>query len=470
MGNKARDSVELVSPRPIPIPHRILSYEEHDEPEEPSYHGRSEQKTGRSGQNRYQFQRDDEASEASQRQILHGSDTGPSMAALNKPTDLTGNLQHEPRQGKATNISRRRIYHDDSDDGDDGEYVDPALAPLRRRAGRSPDYRTANPSRRQLYAHEDDEEYVLAMKKKPQPNKHFNADLGFPITSGASERELPRRRAQDVFTKELEQSRLPETSKNLSDFLDKELQPASRLSRNTTISYMVEQANKASQDSPKLLPALPIVPATKKKRRPAPLDIKAAEASDRVKPIAVRGTQLTEKPKWRPLKIKQELRGAKLEQREAKQERREDKPEQPRPTSSVYSQPSMPFKSSAKVSPLHINKLPDTKGDMFEDYGRWHGGKEPRTIPKSLTMPEIDDIRQVSPYTPLTPWLDRDPDFRKGKKTMVRYNGWLENAAIESRKKPEPKKPGILNAFRKKVQGFVSIPLPYIWFTYFDPS
>ncbi|RYO74199.1 hypothetical protein DL764_010953 [Monosporascus ibericus] len=190
--------------------------------------------------------------------------------------------------------------------------------------------------------------------------------------------------------------------------------------------------------------------------------------------------------------------------------------------SSVYSNDlSTSFPDSAMISPLHIPTIASMqregedagmkreRDDILEDYSRWqqsqnglHGSQagagglarsqsrsepphppqqedakadtpmpnepqaasETQGIPKAPTVNEIQAARETEPYTPLTPWLEREDHMKKGTKTMVGDNGWLENAAIEGQKKPAPKKPGFIDSMKKwgrdiveKTEDFMSV-------------
>ncbi|RYP14899.1 hypothetical protein DL765_006041 [Monosporascus sp. GIB2] len=181
--------------------------------------------------------------------------------------------------------------------------------------------------------------------------------------------------------------------------------------------------------------------------------------------------------------------------------------------SSVYSSDlSTTFPDSAMISPLHIPTIASMwrqrddagmqreRDDILEDYSRWQqsqngpngsqagaGGparsqskfepphppqqenakadppmpnepqeaSETQGIPKAPAINEIQAARETEPYTPLTPWLEREGHARKGTKTMVGDNGWLENAAIEGQKKPTPKKPRFIDSMKKWGRDFI---------------
>ncbi|RYP57129.1 hypothetical protein DL770_010750 [Monosporascus sp. CRB-9-2] len=186
-------------------------------------------------------------------------------------------------------------------------------------------------------------------------------------------------------------------------------------------------------------------------------------------------------------------------------------------SSSVYSNDlSTAFPDSAMISPLYIPTIASMqrqrddagmqreRDDILEDYSRWQQSQngpngsqagagdpacsqsksepphppqqedakadppmpsepqattETQGIPKAPTINEIQAARETEPYTPLTPWLEREGHVRKGTKTMVGDNGWLENVAIEGQK-PAPKKPGFIDSMKKWGRDFVSVPTP----------
>ncbi|KAK7755887.1 hypothetical protein SLS62_002174 [Diatrype stigma] len=268
------------------------------------------------------------------------------------------------------------------------------------------------------------------------------------IDATSKERGLSRKHVGDNSDDDLKQSskKTPEGKGRGND----------HISQNTTVSYIMKQVNDVpQQDPPQLQPALPVHPdMPKTKYRPSPINIDVAEELHK-KSQGGRKYEIVHnvvKPKSHGLRFLR--RQPKVETRQVKPEHPKVEQEPPRPTSSVYSQNTMDIQYSAKVSPLRINKAPDLPGkdNIIEKYQQWEQqNKESGGLPRSVTMPGVDEIRDVSPYTPLTGWLERDQDPRKGKKDMIGANGWLENAAIESQARLERKK-GFFTSVKKRVQ------------------
>ncbi|RYP68004.1 hypothetical protein DL771_006927 [Monosporascus sp. 5C6A] len=113
-----------------------------------------------------------------------------------------------------------------------------------------------------------------------------------------------------------------------------------------------------------------------------------------------------------------------------------------------------PARSQSISEPPHPSQQEDAKADPpMPDEPQ--AASETKGIPKAPTVNEIQAARETEPYTPLTPWLEREGHVRKGTKTMVGDNGWLENAAIEGQKKPTPKKPGFIDSMKKWGRDFI---------------
>ncbi|RYP57856.1 hypothetical protein DL769_009233 [Monosporascus sp. CRB-8-3] len=257
----------------------------------------------------------------------------------------------------------------------------------------------------------------------------------------------------------------------------------------TTMTNFIEQSNASSSQKP----SFSARPKARGKRRPPNIDVVAAERyaklMDRKKEI-----------QWEHIPRSPE------EARLFDAVMGDD-------NSSVYSNDlSTAFPDSAMISPLHIPTIASRqrqrddagvqrdRDDILEDYSRWqqnqngpngsHAGaggsarsqsrsepphppqqgdakvdppmpnepqaaSETQVIPKAPTVNEIQAARETDPYTPLTPWLEQEGRVRKGTKTMVGDNGWLENAAIEGQKKPAPKKPGFIDSMKKWGRDFI---------------
>ncbi|RYO98761.1 hypothetical protein DL766_003037 [Monosporascus sp. MC13-8B] len=261
-------------------------------------------------------------------------------------------------------------------------------------------------------------------------------------------------------------------------------------SRMTTMTNFIEQ----SGAPPSQKPSLPARSKAKSKTRPPNIDVVAAE---RYAKLMDRKREI----QWEHIPRSPE------EARLLSAVMGDD-------NSSVYSSDlSTTFPDSAMISPLHIPTIASIqrqrddagmqreRDDILEDYSRWqqsqngpNGSKagaggparsqsksepphpppqqedakadppmlnepqeasETQGIPKAPTINEIQAARETEPYTPLTPWLEREGHVRKGTKTMVGDNGWLENAAIEGQKKSTPKKPGFIDSMKKWGRDFI---------------
>ncbi|RYP28308.1 hypothetical protein DL767_007268 [Monosporascus sp. MG133] len=113
-----------------------------------------------------------------------------------------------------------------------------------------------------------------------------------------------------------------------------------------------------------------------------------------------------------------------------------------------------PARSQSRSEPPHPPQQEDAKADPPMP-NESQAASETQGIPKAPTINEIQAVRETEPYTPLTPWLEREGRVRKGTKTIVGDNGWLENAAIEGQKKPTPKKPGFIDSMKKWGRDFI---------------
>lgn len=262
----------------------------------------------------------------------------------------------------------------------------------------------------------------------------------------------------------------------------------SQSSQQTTVTDLMHKANAPpQQEAPQLEPALPI----HAKQRLAPIDVDSAERYGKMTSRnrdaqAVRGSPGPEE----------------VQKTKAKAKKNNKSP--------VYSSMSMNFPDSVKVSPLHVPTVSGMQRERYqanilEGYFNWQkrnkernddeisptgavrsksatgerriqrnieteqdqdmaiepaSPKEARGLPKSFTMADVERVRQTEPYTPLTAWLERESEGKKGTKTMLGQNGWLENNIIEGQKKQPPKKPGFLGNMKKLAREFVSIPPP----------
>lgn len=237
------------------------------------------------------------------------------------------------------------------------------------------------------------------------------------------------------------------------------------LSQMTTIGGIIEQAG--ALEGPSSKPTRAHAP----RLQPAPalkINVRAAEDYGKQKFQAVQHTKPLDKPQRR-IKFDDNA-------------------------SSTYSLQSSEFPESAMISPLRIPKVEEMRqgrnqDNILEGYNHWqeknlgnagpnsatlrrmslgdelksdnglsdqHASNEGRGLPRSLTITDITEARQTEPYTPLTPWLERDGQTKKGGKNMVGDDGWLENPIIESRSKPVPKKPGFLDNVKRKARELVS--------------
>lgn len=349
--------------------------------------------------------------------------------------DYQDRSQLQVHRGRSTDVLHRKgIHRQDSDDSDDGDAgVSVPAATVRKQ-------------------HHNELYLPTGYRKMQRINEAIDVT--------PEERGRSRKRLGNRFDDDLEQS-----SKGKAPPFETKERGNEHLSQNTTVSYMMNQANDVpQQDPPQLQPALPVhsnMPKTK--YRPSPINVDAAE---RLHKKSQEGQNIeivhnVVKPKNHRLRLRR--RQQKPENHQVKPEHPKVEQDPPRPTSSVYSQKTMDIQDSAKVSPLRINKAFDLPGkdNMIEKYQQSQN-KETGGLSKALTMPEIDQIRGVSPYTPLTGWLERDQDPRKGKKAMTGANGWLENAAIEAQVRPEPKR-GFFTSVKKRVQDMVSILTHFPW-------
>lgn len=492
-------TMELISPDPIHPPHPVLR---HQATNRPNDHGDPEQNPGRYGFPPEQssvseivalYKRPgDPVANSSQKLNYHRDDhvvTG--FHPLREQPGPSGHNQHGHRPNKPTVFSHRnnRLGHEADSSlpdlpplrGPVDRYQTPD-APRLQAANRYPDRAVDHAPTARLRqdvgvtgqalrylrddgSDDDDGGHGGDGAHIPTVHKQHNDQVYLPtgyrkmqknhevVDAALEKRGRPRAHLEDRFDDDLQQS-----SKDKTDTTQTKGHCDEHLSHTTTVSYMIKQANDVSQQQPsQLLPALPVHPD---KHRPSPLDVEVAQAvhkksQEKKDPYEI--VHNIVKPKNHRLRIRR--RAEVPEQQKVLPQHLEVKLDPPRPTSSVYSQNTMDIQNSARVSPLRINKASDLPGkdNIIEEYQQWgEQKKEAHGLSKSLTMPEIDEIRQISPYTPLTGWLERDQDLRKGKKTMVGANGWLENAAIESQARLEPKK-SFFTSVKKRVQDMVSI-------------
>lgn len=155
-----------------------------------------------------------------------------------------------------------------------------------------------------------------------------------------------------------------------------------------------------------------------------------------------------------------------------------DKPKKGRPTvhwehADELSSQSRHFPDSAKISPLRISKDVGSQKQredqqregqsIVENYAEWEWKhSEPGSathaagLPKSLTMSQIEEIKLANPFSPLTPFFEPNRTWRNRGKELLGPNGYLENVAIESQKKPVQKK-GFLDSVKQKARELVSV-------------
>jgi hypothetical protein len=144
-------------------------------------------------------------------------------------------------------------------------------------------------------------------------------------------------------------------------------------------------------------------------------------------------------------------------------------------TSSVYSQDG---DQPLHVSPLNIsviktNSLDETKSAILKEYVEWRtrlneddlGHSNAQEIPthqlrRSKSRPEEPkDLDPEALYSPLTPYFaDKKFPVKKGGKTMIGDNGWLERTAPKTpeMKKSSPKKSGLLDSIKKIAKEMVN--------------
>lgn len=130
-----------------------------------------------------------------------------------------------------------------------------------------------------------------------------------------------------------------------------------------------------------------------------------------------------------------------------------------------------PFPSPGKITPVN------GQASVLMAYSGWRDshaldertvaspkrGKSTRKMPPSplKLMADKLSLHETSNYSPLTPYfVDKMfPGPKKGSKTLIGENGWLQRTCNNQAEEPLPKKSGIIDSIKKKAKEFVRLDL-----------
>ncbi|ORY64213.1 uncharacterized protein BCR38DRAFT_524308 [Pseudomassariella vexata] len=234
---------------------------------------------------------------------------------------------------------------------------------------------------------------------------------------------------------------------------------------------------KARSRSPQKAPSKPALPPSREsreKRRPTPLDLSDARRY---------GEMVTQRKQVQAVHVP--MTPAEAELRSVNEDG----------SSSVYTDetPRNPRDGTPSISPLHIIKRsnPGKRVNVLKAYKHWKENNTPVTatsggparstsvidrrdkqvqlpdsvyvpppdtqrsqsfqgIPKSATMNDIVAEPQVTPFTPLTPWImGDDRHTRKASKTLFGDHGWLHDTAIGGSKTEHQKPTRFIDGIKK---------------------